>query len=112
MKPFRAAVIQSAPVLFNKQATLEKADGLMAEAAAKGAQLAVFPEAFISAYPKGLEFGAKLGSRTAEGRQWFRKYWESSIDVPGPDTALLGEMAAKHNLHIVMGVIERDGGTG
>lgn len=111
MKPFRAAVIQSAPVLFNKQATLEKADALMAEAAAKGAQLAVFPEAFISAYPKGLDFGAKLGSRTAEGRQWFRKYWESSIDVPGPDTLLLGEMAAKHNLHIVMGVIERDGGT-
>ena len=95
MKPFRAAVIQSAPVLFDKKATLAKADVLMAEASAKGAQLAVFPEAFISAYPKGLDFGARLGWRTAEGRQWFRRYWVSSVDVPGEDTAALGEMAAR-----------------
>ena len=111
MKPFRAAVIQAGPTLFNKKATLAKADALMEEAAAKGAQLVVFPEAFISAYPKGLDFGARLGWRTSEGRQWFRRYWESSVDVPGEDTVALGEMAARYKLFVVIGVIERDGGT-
>ena len=111
MKPVRAAVIQSSPVIFDKKATLVKVDLLLGEAAAAGAQLALLPEAFVSAYPKGLDFGARVGQRSAEGRKWFRRYWESSIDVPGEDTAALGEMAARHKLHVVIGVIERDGGT-
>lgn len=97
--------------MFDKKATLAKVDRLLAEAAAGGAQLAVLPEAFVSAYPKGLDFGARVGQRSDEGRKWFRRYWESSLDVPGEDTAALGEMAARHKLHVVIGVIERDGGT-
>ena len=97
--------------MFDKKATLIKVDRLLGEAAAAGAQLALLPEAFVSAYPKGLDFGARVGQRSAEGRKWFRRYWESSIDVPGEDTAALGEMAARHKLHFVIGVIERDGGT-
>ena len=97
--------------MFDKKATLSKADRLLGEAAAAGAQLAVLPEAFVSAYPKGLDFGARVGQRSDEGRKWFRNYWESSIDVPGEDTAALGEMAARHKLHVVIGVIEREGGT-
>ena len=111
MKPVRAAVIQSSPVIFDKKATLVKVNLLLGEAAAAGAQLALLPEAFVSAYPKGLDFGARVGQRSAEGRKWFRRYWESSIDVPGEDTAALGEMAARHKLHVVIGVIEREGGT-
>ena len=39
-----------------------------------GAELVVFPEAFVSGYPKGADFGAVVGSRSAEGREWFRRY--------------------------------------
>ena len=44
----------------------------------------VFPEAFVSAYPRGLSFGAVVGDRTPEGREQYRCYWESSMDIPGP----------------------------
>jgi nitrilase len=107
----RAAVVQAAPVAFDVEATLDKAERLMVGASASGAELAVFPEAFISCYPRGLTFGSAVGSRSPEGRDDFRRYWESAIDVPGPIVDRLGSMARSNGLFLVMGVIERDGGT-
>jgi nitrilase len=109
--PFRAAVVQAAPVVFDLARTLDKLADLAADAARRGAALAVFPEAFVSAYPKGLDFGARIGSRSAEGREQFRRYFESSIDVPGPATERIGRAAKAGGLHLVVGVVERDGGT-
>jgi nitrilase len=106
-----AAVVQAAPVAFDVEATLAKAERLCAEAAGGGAELVVFPEAFVSCYPRGLGFGAVVGSRTDEGRAWFRRYWESSIDVPGPAVERLGAMAREQGVHVVISVIEREGGT-
>jgi len=83
----------------------------MAEVARQGAKLAVFPEAFVSAYPKGLDFGARLGLRTAEGREDFRRYYDSAIEVPGSETEILAVAAKENNLFVVIGVIEKDGGT-
>jgi nitrilase len=107
----RASVVQAAPVPFDCAATLEKVRTLVAEAARQKAQLVLFPEAFVSAYPKGLDFGARVGIRTPEGRDDFRRYFESAIDVPGPAVERLGQMASEHGIHFVIGVIERDGGT-
>ena len=111
MKTVRAAVVQSAPVVFDRERTLEKIQALVADAAGKAAQLILFPEAFVSGYPRGLDFGTRVGSRTAEGRELFRRYWDSSVDVPGQATAVLGEAAKQANAYLVIGVIERDGGT-
>ncbi|MDZ4869588.1 MAG: nitrilase-related carbon-nitrogen hydrolase [Alphaproteobacteria bacterium] len=111
MTVFTAAVVQAAPVAFDVQRTLDKLADLAADAARKGAKLAVFPEAFVSAYPKGLDFGARVGMRTPEGRDMFRRYFDSAIDVPGPATARIAEIAKANDLHLVVGVIERDGGT-
>jgi nitrilase len=52
--PFRAAVVQAGPVVFDVPRTLDKLRDLTADAARRGARLAVFSEAFVSAYPKGL----------------------------------------------------------
>lgn len=109
--PFKAAVVQAASVAFDRERTLEKAAALSAEAASKGARLVVFPEAFLSAYPRGLDFGAVVGNRTDEGRRDFQRYWESSVDVPGPAVDQLGRIARASNIYLLMGVIERDGGT-
>jgi len=76
----RAAVVQAAPVAFDREQTLEKVRALAAEAAGEGAQLIVFPEAFVSAYPKGADFGATVGQRTPEGRDAFLRYWESRTE--------------------------------
>lgn len=111
MPVIQAAVVQAASVAFDRDRTLEKVRSLTAEAAAGGAQLVVFPEAFLSAYPKGATFGATFGGRTPEGRDEFRRYFDSAVDVPGPVVETLAETAAEHGVHLVMGVIERDGGT-
>jgi len=106
-----AAVVQAAPVAFDVDATVAKVDSLTGESTAGGADLVLFPEAFVSCYPRGLTFGATVGSRTAQGRAWFRRYWESSIDVPGPVVDRLGAIAREHGVYLTIGVVERDGGT-
>lgn len=106
-----AAVVQAAPVVFDTPRTLEKLGDLTRDAAAQGADLVVFPEAFIGGYPKGLDFGARLGLRSEAGREDFRRYFESAIDLPGPQSAILAESARANGVHLVTGVIERDGGT-
>ncbi|HXJ87247.1 MAG TPA: nitrilase-related carbon-nitrogen hydrolase [Candidatus Binatia bacterium] len=105
------AVVQAAPVVFDRERTLKKVDYLACEAAGKGARLVLFPEAFVSAYPRGLNFGAVMGSRSEEGREQFRRYWESSVDVPGPAFEALGRTARKCKIYLAIGVVERDGGT-
>jgi len=107
----RAAVVQAAPVPFDGPASLAKALKLIEEASAAGAGLIVFPEAFLSGYPKYLNFGASVGHRPTASRPLYRRYHESAIDVPGPVTEALGEACRRHGAHLVMGVIERDGGT-
>jgi len=107
----RVAVVQAGPVPFDRPRTLAKALSLVAEAAAQGAELLVFPEAFLTAYPKGLDFGARVGMRSPEGRREFRRYFESAIDVPGPETEALAAAATKHGVHLVIGAIEREIGT-
>ena len=108
---FKAAVVQAAPVAFDRARTLDKLAALASDAATQGARLVVFPEAFVSAYPRGLDFGAVVGARTEEGRDDFRRYWESSVDVPGPGVDSLSETARTNAIFLVVGVIERDGGT-
>jgi nitrilase len=111
MSLVRAAVVQSAPVAFDREGTLERVHALAAEAAGAGARLIVFPEAFVSGYPRGLDFGARVGARTDEGREWFRRYWAGAVDVPGPATDALAEAARRAAAYLVIGVTERDGGT-
>jgi nitrilase len=111
MTKFKAAVVQSAPVVFDRDATLAKVRSLTADASKTGAKLVVFPEAFVSAYPKGLDFGARVGSRTPEGRNDFRRYFDSAIDVPGPAVDVLCSTARENAVHLVIGVIEKEIGT-
>jgi nitrilase len=68
----------------------------------------VFPEAFVPAYPRGLSFGAVVGSRSPDGRRTWQAYWNSAVDVPGPDTRALGAAARAANAYVAVGVIERD----
>src|SRR4249919_50725 len=100
MDLFRVAVVQAGAVPFDREAGVAKACSLAARASAAGARLVVFPEAFISGYPKGIDFGARVGMRTPEGRKWFRSYFESALDVPGPETAALGEAAREHGIYL------------
>ena len=90
LKPVcRVAVVQAAPVMFDKAACLEKALALTAEAAQNGAELVVFPELFIPCYPYGMTFGFTVGHREESGRRDWLLYYDNSLLVPGPETAQL-----------------------
>ncbi len=107
----RAAVAQVSSTAFDTPATLDKMAGWVARAAAEGAELVVFPEAFVGGYPKGMDFGARVGMRDMAGREWYRRYHAAAIEVDGPEMARIGEMASDHKIMIVSGFMERVGGT-
>lgn len=107
----RAAAVQAASVAFNSDASLDKLVRLARQAAGGGAHLVVFPEVFLSGYPRGLSFGATIGNRTAEGRDEFLRYFQGSIEVPGPACDRMAELACELGIHLVTGVTERAGGT-
>ncbi|SDL83976.1 carbon-nitrogen hydrolase family protein [Nonomuraea jiangxiensis] len=107
----RVAVVQAAPRLFDLPETLRRFRDLLGRAAARGAQLVVFPEAFVGGYPKGATFGATVGRRDDEGRALFARYRRSAVVIPGEAFEEITAAVAAHRVHVVVGVIERDGGT-
>ena len=107
----QASVSQIGSVLFDTPATLRRIEATCRAAAAAGSRLLVLPEAILGGYPKGLGFGAKVGSRSNAGRDQFLRYCHASIRCPGPETEMLAAWSKELNLHLVLGVVERDGGT-
>jgi nitrilase len=73
MPPARVAVVQAGSALFDTPRTLDRLATRAADAAGRGAKLAVFPEACVGRYAKGLGFGVRLGTHTPEGREEFRR---------------------------------------
>ncbi len=107
MKTLKVSLIQDAPVLFDLKASLDKVGALLEEANKEAPDLVLLPEAFLPAYPRGLGFGTVVGSRSADGREVWLRYWENSLTVPGPTVAQLGELARQFHCYLVIGVIER-----
>lgn len=107
----RVAVVQSGSSLFDTPRTLERMEAHCQAVANEGAELVLFPEAYVGGYPKGLDFGARMGLRTPAGRDDFLRYWNSAIEIDGPEAGRIGSFAAAMRAHLVTGVIERDGGT-
>lgn len=107
----RVAVVQAASAAFDVESSIAKVEEWTARAARDGARLVVFPEAFVAGYPKGADFGVRVGTRSDAGREWFRRYHANAIEVPGPACERLGAAARTHEIVLVVGVIERVRGT-
>ncbi|WP_397447997.1 carbon-nitrogen hydrolase family protein [Pseudomonas sp. NA-150] len=107
----KAAVIQASSIPFEPQLSAEKAAGLIRTAATQGAQLAVFPEAFLGGYPKGAAFGTVVGSRNTTGRTHFQRYMDGAVTLQGPELAYLSEVVNETGVYVVIGIIELLGRT-
>jgi nitrilase len=103
---FRVAAVQASPVFLNHDATVEKACALIAEAAAAGAKLVVFPEAFVPAYPLWVWWIP--AGRTHEMRELYSEFLANSVVVPGPATERIGAAARAAGAHVVIGINERN----
>ena len=108
----KLAVVQAAPVMFDKTACIEKALKLINECTANGAELIVFPELFIPGYPYGMTFGFRVGSRNADGRKDWKVYYDNSILANGPEMQQLIEKAKEQGIYLSFGYSERDAVTG
>ena len=104
----KIAVVQAEPVLFDKEASLEKALNLISKAAEQNAELIVFPELFIPGYPIGMTFGFTVGKRTEPGREDWKRYSDSSIVVGDSDFNQLSSAAIQAKAYISIGFSERD----
>ena len=69
MTTSKVAVIQAASIPFEPMKSIEKACSILERVSSNGAELAVFPEAFIGGYPKGSCFGSVVGNRHNDGRK-------------------------------------------
>jgi nitrilase len=107
-EPVTVACAQLEPVILDRDATIEKLAAGAAEIAARGARLAVFPEAFIPAYPSSTWARALAGWAEEGAKEAFALLAREAVEIPGPAERRLGEIAREHELWLVTGVTERD----
>lgn len=103
----RVAAVQATPVILDAEATIEKAIGLIGEAADLGATLIVFPECFVSLYPSGV-WAAAAATWSSGCDELWERMWASSVDVDGPLVLRLVATCADRNVTLAIGVNERE----
>ena len=94
-----------------KAATLDAILSFEQRIADSKATLVVMPEALLGGYPKGSDFGTRLGYRMPEGREAFAAYHANAVDPDGPEGEALAGLSSRTGATIVIGVIERAGAT-
>ena len=104
----RVACVQAEPVILERDATIDKLAGLTAEAAREGAQLVVFPETFLPAYPSSRWAKALAGWADPRAKEAFARLRRESLEVPSDAERRLGEIAREHSVWLVTGVNEVD----
>ena len=107
-EPLTVACVQAEPVILDREATLDKAAAVTAEAASRGARLVVFPEAFVPAYPSSVWAKALAGWADPDAKAAFAMFAREAVEVPGPAVETLGEIARDCGVWLVTGVTERD----
>lgn len=102
-----ASALQLGAAIEGTPATLSRIESFESEIKNAGAKLVVMPEALLGGYPKGEDFGTRLGYRLPVGRERFAEYYANAVDVPGPETGAIAGLSTRTRASIVIGVIER-----
>jgi nitrilase len=104
---FTLAVVQAAPIVFDREASTEKACQLIHQAAMQGATLAAFGETWLPGYPFFVYSGfSELWWKTAA------EYLANAVEIPSPTTDALCAAAGRAGIDVVIGVAELDRRTG
>ena len=104
----RVAIVQKPPLLLDRIGSIEAAVAAIRDAAQAGAQLIVFPEAFIPGYPVWI-WRLRPGGDAALSAHIHAQLLANAVDLGGDDLAPLCEAARRHKVTVVCGLNERDG---
>ncbi|MER3318701.1 MAG: carbon-nitrogen hydrolase family protein [Allomuricauda sp.] len=105
-KHLKIAAAQISPIFLDKEKTVEKACKVILEAGKNGADLIVFPEAFISGYPDWVWLIPN--SKGADLNELYLKLVENAVTVPDDSTKKLCEAAKTAGINVVIGMNERN----
>ncbi|MBO0342274.1 MAG: carbon-nitrogen hydrolase family protein [Bacteroidota bacterium] len=105
----KVAAAQLTPVFLDKERTVEKACNAIKEAGGKGAELIVFPEAFISGYPDWVWLVPN--SKGAELNELYLRLVENAVSIPDAFTIKLCKAAKEAKINVVIGLHERNSET-
>jgi nitrilase len=108
MEAATIAAVQGTPVFFDRDATIERVAALTKEAVTHDARLVAFPEAFVPTYP---DWVWRTPPWSALDRELYARWFDQTVDVPGPACSALGAIANEHECFLAIPVNERDGGT-
>ena len=103
----KLAIVQKPPVFMDKQKTIELAVANIEEAAANGANLVVFSEAFIPGYPAWI-WRLRPGGDWGLSEELHQRLLSNAVNIDADDLNPLFETACKHEVTIVCGIEERD----
>ena len=105
----KVAVVQAQSFLFETDRTIEKMWDLLAGIQKESPELVLFPEAFLPGYPRGLTFGAVVGSRSQEGRELYARYFNNAIAIGDARFEELQKMAMQLRADLTVGIVEKEG---
>ncbi|TML35110.1 MAG: carbon-nitrogen hydrolase family protein [Actinobacteria bacterium] len=108
-EPVTVACAQVEPALFDRDATIDRIAEVAAEVGGKGAQLVLFPEAFIPVYPSNRWVRFLAGGQ--DSKSAWAKLARSSLEIPSPESDRIGEIAREHGLWLAVGANELDRGS-
>ncbi|MBV9194214.1 MAG: carbon-nitrogen hydrolase family protein [Solirubrobacterales bacterium] len=98
----RLAAVHAAPAYLDRDRTVDKVESLTGEAARAGARLVAYPEAFVPGFPVWC-----LVRRPIDQHRQFEELYANSVEVPGAHTERLGQIAARHDVYLSVGITER-----
>jgi nitrilase len=104
----KIAIVQTPPVLLDREKTIEKAVALVAEVAAEGAELVIFPETFIPGYPVWM-WRLRPGADMSLTNELYGRLFDNAVNLEGDDLAPLQNAAKEYSVTVVCGMNEREG---
>lgn len=104
--PLTVAAAQHSSVFLNRRESVEKASTLIAEASRNGARLIVFPEVFVPGYPDWVWLVKNSDGATLN--EYYRELLENAVAIPDEFTEQLCEAARSGDIHVAIGVNERN----
>lgn len=103
----RVACVQDAPVFLDREATTARVIDWIGRAAAAGARLVAFGEAFLPGYPFWLSLTDGARFDDPGQKEAYRAYRDAAVRSDGPELAAIAAAAAQHGIFVVLGVVER-----